>query len=102
MLKLLDLDRIADGLTTWLARKLPGARALRVSNLLRPSLGLSNDTALFDSERCSFGRAADSRLTRSLTPSALDPRPCATAGASCSRRACSVIGLNRQKSDRDA
>jgi aminoglycoside phosphotransferase (APT) family kinase protein len=68
MLKPLDLDRIAEGLAAWLRRKLPDAHNLCVSNLLRPSLGLSNDTALFDLDWSDARGEHHQRLVARLLP----------------------------------
>ena len=45
-----DLDRVRDGLASWLSRRLPAARDLRVSSLRAPKAGVSNETLLFDAE----------------------------------------------------
>src|SRR5262249_56023498 len=45
-----DLDRVRDGLTSWLSRRMPGARDLRLSALRAPKAGVSNETLLFDAE----------------------------------------------------
>ncbi len=68
MLKQLDLDKIAAGLAPWLRGKFPDADDVRVENLERPSLGLSNDTALFDAVRVQGGQEVRKRLVARIMP----------------------------------
>ncbi|RMD84328.1 MAG: phosphotransferase family protein [Candidatus Dadabacteria bacterium] len=68
MLKQLDLDKIAAGLTPWLRSKYPQAEEVRVENLERPSLGMSNETALFDLVRREGGREHRERLVARIMP----------------------------------
>ena len=68
MIKQLDLDRIGWGLEAWLGGRLPGATGVRVSNLVRPSLGMSNDTAVFDLAWRDRDGMHDQRMVARLLP----------------------------------
>lgn len=45
-----DLDALGRAMTSWLRAKMPDAGELALSNLRKPSAGLSNETFLFDAE----------------------------------------------------
>jgi aminoglycoside phosphotransferase (APT) family kinase protein len=68
LIKQLDLDGIAKRLTPWLAAKMPAARDLRMTNMVRPSLGVSNDTAVFDIEWNEAGASHRQRLVARMMP----------------------------------
>ena len=57
-------------LTAWLARQLPGADGLTLSELKKPSAGVSNETLLAEADWREAGRAQHERLVVRLMPSA--------------------------------
>ena len=63
-----DLDRVRDGLTSWLSRRVPGARDLRVTSLRAPKAGVSNETLLFDAEYRDGSTARCEHLVARLEP----------------------------------
>jgi len=69
LIKPLDLDGIARNLTPWLRAKLGVQGELRVVDMLRPSLGISNDTAVFTAEWDDNGAVRRRRLVARLLPS---------------------------------
>jgi aminoglycoside phosphotransferase (APT) family kinase protein len=45
-----DLEALRRTLAAWLAKRMPAASGISISNLRKPSAGLSNETFLFDAE----------------------------------------------------
>lgn len=64
-----DLDLTRRQLLQWLARKLPGAGSLHISELTGPSeTGFSSDTLLFDAEWTEAGVSRSDRFVARLKP----------------------------------
>jgi aminoglycoside phosphotransferase (APT) family kinase protein len=68
LIKPLDLEGIAARLSPWLAAKLGASGAVRVTDMVRPSLGISNDTAVFTAEWNEGARTRRQRLVARLLP----------------------------------
>jgi aminoglycoside phosphotransferase (APT) family kinase protein len=71
-----DLDADRAQLTAWLARRLPDATEVRVTDLVAPqSSGFSNDTLLFDLEYTHGGRAVREPLVVRIEPTGFQVFP---------------------------
>ena len=70
-----DLDGLREALNAWLATRMPSARELAVSELVRPKAGFSNDTLLFEASYVAGGGRVDERLVARFAPTAFQVFP---------------------------